>query len=590
MHCNVPSRPHYVFRVDCRLILLAVILAPAMARAESLELIRDANFANGFRLLSPEPGKREPTGDLKPANATGTPIWELAQWNSRHPLTETAFTNVETWLTVSNAAKWVRVGTGANAGCLELGMDSRPEYDSRPRKTPAEPWTHLLVQQNLPGCPPLTDVAAFRLKLEARLVENETFKPEGYSRDLHAAQFQVVLTIQNIRRDSPGQGDYLWFAVPLFDDRFDEPPRYVNRDYAVSQGKLIFNPGAAAFTSHRLRDGQWVRVDRDLRPLFIEALEEAWRRGYLQDSHHLADYRLTTINIGWEVPGLNRAAIKLREVSLRVERAVAGAGQTTPIDGAEFHVAATGNDVDAGTKSHPFASLARARDAIRELKQQRGLPQGCVTIWVHPGEYPLAESFELTEADAGTADQPIVYRGIDRDGVHLVGGRALPAEAFAKVTDAETLDRLDPAARDNVLGASLPSLGITEYGAFPDQFSGAVPMPELFFNDQRMTLARWPNEDWAEFTQVLESGPAPWRDHASDQLGVFAYEGGRPARWLRAPGVWLQGYWCFDWSCETIRVQDIDTQEQRITLAKQHVYGLGSGNPGPRRFFAVNLL
>jgi hypothetical protein len=73
-------------------------------------------------------------------------------------------------------------------------------------------------------------------------------------------------------------------------------------------------------------------------------------------------------------------------------------------------------------------------------------------------------------------------------------------------------------------------------------------------------------------------------------LNAFAYEGDRPARWLRAPAVWLQGYWCFDWSCDTIRVQAIETNEHRITLAKQHHYGLGSGNPGPRRYVALNLL
>jgi hypothetical protein len=63
-----------------------------------------------------------------------------------------------------------------------------------------------------------------------------------------------------------------------------------------------------------------------------------------------------------------------------------------------------------------------------------------------------------------------------------------------------------------------------------------------------------------------------------------------PARWLHAPAIWLQGYWCFDWSSETIRVQNINTNAHCITLAKPHSYGIGSGNSGPRRFFAVNLL
>ena len=257
---------------------------------------------------------------------------------------------------------------------------------------------------------------------------------------------------------------------------------------------------------------------------------------------------------------------------------------------AEFHVALNGKDSNRGTRSSPFASLERARAAVRSLKQSSGLPADGVTIWIQGGEYPLASTFELGPDDGGETNRPVVYRAVEGKEVRLVGGRTLTAQAFQPVRASDVLQRLDTAARPHVRRADLRSLGITNYGTFPDQFSGAAILPELFFNDQRMTLARWPNDGWAEIDKVVESGPAPWRKHASDKLGAFEYEGDRPARWLRAPAVWLQGYWCFDWSSETIRVQNIGTNEHRITLAKQHHYGLGSGNSGKRRFFAVNLI
>ena len=257
---------------------------------------------------------------------------------------------------------------------------------------------------------------------------------------------------------------------------------------------------------------------------------------------------------------------------------------------AEFHVAPSGKNSNRGSRSAPFADLERARAAVRSLKQSGGLPPGGATVWIHGGEYALASTFELGTDDGGEPNRPVIYRGLEGKEVRLVGGRRLPAQGFQPVSAPDILKRLDAAARSHVLRADLGALGITNYGAFPDQFNGAAPLPELFFNDQRMTLARWPNEGWAEFSKVVESGPAPWRNHASDKLGAFAYDGDRPARWRQAPAVWLQGYWCFDWSSETIRVQNIDTNEHRITLAKQHHYGLGSGNSGPRRYFAVNLL
>ncbi len=256
----------------------------------------------------------------------------------------------------------------------------------------------------------------------------------------------------------------------------------------------------------------------------------------------------------------------------------------------EFHVAVNGKDSNCGTRFAPFASLERAREAVRSLKQSGGLPSDGATVWIHGGEYALASTFELGADDGGETNRPVTYRAVEGKEVRLVGGRSLPAKAFQPVSAPDILQRLDAAARPHVLRADLRTLGITNYGTFPDQFSGAALVPELFFNDQRMTLARWPNGDWAEFSKVIESGPAPWRNHASDKLGAFAYDGDRPARWLSAPAVWLQGYWCFDWSSETIRVQNINTNTHGITLAKQHHYGLGSGNRGPRRFFAVNLL
>ena len=65
-----------------------------------------------------------------------------------------------------------------------------------------------------------------------------------------------------------------------------------------------------------------------------------------------------------------------------------------------WHVATNGNDTWSGTLAEPntggtdgpFASLARARDAIRALRAASGgLPAGGVEVVVQGGEYPLAE-------------------------------------------------------------------------------------------------------------------------------------------------------------------------------------------------------
>lgn len=231
-----------------------------------------------------------------------------------------------------------------------------------------------------------------------------------------------------------------------------------------------------------------------------------------------------------------------------------------------------------------------ARDAARAQLKQGGPPAEDLRILVHEGAYPVTRSLSFGPEDSGTADHRVAYQGVPEGTVRLVGGHEVPPTAFARVSKQDVLNRLPAESRETVVAADLKALGITEYSTFPDGFESAPAVPELFFNDERMTLACWPNEGWAEIAKVVESGPAPWRKFESDKLGVFEYQGDRPERWARAADLWLEGYWCFDWAGETVRVKAIDTQAKTITLAKQHVYGIGSGNSAPRRYRAINLL
>ena len=257
-----------------------------------------------------------------------------------------------------------------------------------------------------------------------------------------------------------------------------------------------------------------------------------------------------------------------------------------------LHVSTAGADTGPGTADAPLATLERARDLLREMREKDPASlAGGATVWIHGGAYERTISFALDARDSGVAQGAVVYRAVEGESPVLLGGRLLPSEVFQPVSDDAVLKRLDPAARTVVRVADLRALGITDLGEYPDSFSVPPVVPELFYAGRRMALARWPNGDaWATVAEVVDSGPAPWRNHASQDTGTFVYSGERPARWTGAPAVWLYGYWCFDWASETIRVKSIDPAGHRITLSKPHVYGIGSGNKAERRFCAINLL
>lgn len=256
--------------------------------------------------------------------------------------------------------------------------------------------------------------------------------------------------------------------------------------------------------------------------------------------------------------------------------------------GVELYVAPGGDDGNPGTAAAPLATVAAARDALRSAREA-GTAAGA-TVWLAEGDYALTAPVVFGAADGGTADAPVIYRAVTPGTARIFGGEVLPAAGFAPVQDPAVLDRLPENARTTVLRFDLKTVGLTTLPSLPDHFEGAPVLPELFFNDARMNVARWPNEGWAEVESVVESGPAPWRNHASDALGCFIAKDDRLARWTKAPAVWLEGYWCFDWSCETIRVASMDPEKRAITLAVQHVYGIGSGNKAERRYRAINLL
>jgi hypothetical protein len=98
---------------------------------------------------------------------------------------------------------------------------------------------------------------------------------------------------------------------------------------------------------------------------------------------------------------------------------------TTPIASAvDFYVSPTGDDANPGTAAEPFASLARARDAVRALKSQGPLAEAA-RVNVADGTYPLTEPLVLSPADSGTQQAPVIYQAAAGARPVFTGGRVL---------------------------------------------------------------------------------------------------------------------------------------------------------------------
>ncbi|MCA9248117.1 MAG: right-handed parallel beta-helix repeat-containing protein [Planctomycetales bacterium] len=255
-----------------------------------------------------------------------------------------------------------------------------------------------------------------------------------------------------------------------------------------------------------------------------------------------------------------------------------------------------------GTREKPLGSLSQARDHIRALRKAGTLTAGeAVTVHVASGIYPTSSSFELTAADSGTVEGPVVYRAESPHQARIQGGMTLAAAWFQPVTELEVLARLDAPVREHVRVCDLADRAPGDFADLKPSFRGAPAAPWLYVNQQPMTLARWPNvtsgdAGWATFTQSVDTGlPQPQAaDPSSHKLhpGAFRFDDPRPERWHLEQGVWLFGYWTHDWSDEVIRIASYDKVTRVIGLAAPHSYGINAGTWGAkgRRFFAMNVL
>lgn len=266
---------------------------------------------------------------------------------------------------------------------------------------------------------------------------------------------------------------------------------------------------------------------------------------------------------------------------------------------AELYVAPNGKEGNAGTKQAPLATLAQARDAIRQLSP---FPAAGVTVWIAPGTYPQGSGLVLTAEDSGREGGRVTYRAEQKNSVQLIGTKSIAPEQLTVVKDPAILERLVPEARGQVVQMDLKAADIKNTKAFADYMRNEKGICNVFFAGQRLPLSRWPNGElgYTTMASVLNSGSFKGND---ENGGTFVYREDRPARWqksLEDGGVWLRGFWRVPWVAETLRVKKIDPENKTITFAVSTSNGIGSkyspllngtrSGDGKEPWFVLNLI
>lgn len=240
-----------------------------------------------------------------------------------------------------------------------------------------------------------------------------------------------------------------------------------------------------------------------------------------------------------------------------------------------LYVSPTGNDLADGrhaqgtsTASGPFASLQRARDEIRRLRTS-GAIDGAVEVIVLPGYYPLVAPLELTERDSGTSNAPVRYRSQSDGMATLSAGRRLDECAL---TDAG-LFRCD-------LSKFRPN-HMTKLG-MDIRMSDSLPPFEVFVEDRRWQLARWPN---AGFTPETGYSWAYIVNSDKNSRDRFTYPEAPVYRWKSITGATVHIWPGNDWFDQYVSIAGHDTARRQMRLGENVSYPIQAG----RRFAVLNL-
>ena len=244
----------------------------------------------------------------------------------------------------------------------------------------------------------------------------------------------------------------------------------------------------------------------------------------------------------------------------------------------DLHVSPQGDDSAPGTQTQPLATLEGARARVRQLKTE----ETRLTVWFAGGTYWFAEPVVFSAEDSGTKAAPVIYRALPGAEVRFSGGQ--PVGRWRPVTDEDVLRRLPEEARPHVLVADLRSQGIDDYGR-PGRRGSASGIPveehgwieaELFWNDEPMTLARWPNEGFRGIHEV----------EGEERVTI---DSDRLERWVDEPEPWILAYWRYDWAELYEPIAGFEPA-QRVLLRSTELTPTYGIDPGGARWYAFNLL
>ncbi|HXT41469.1 MAG TPA: hypothetical protein VN887_15795 [Candidatus Angelobacter sp.] len=233
---------------------------------------------------------------------------------------------------------------------------------------------------------------------------------------------------------------------------------------------------------------------------------------------------------------------------------------------ADFYVSARGNDAWSGTSSKPagndgpFATITRARDAVRSLRKTHKEPR-TVRVVLRSGTYFLDSTLEFGPEDSGAEKAPVVYAAAEGENVVVSGGWRLPVGHW-----------------DEVNGRKAWKVNI------PQVKAGRLNFRQLFVNGERRSRTRLPKK--GEYR--IESLPGYTGDFLRSPTKQFVYAPGDIVpEWRNLRDVDVIGI--TRWLDNRLPIESVNAQTRTVTLDRPSLFALVEMSGRPSVYWVENV-
>lgn len=309
------------FRSRILLWLFCFLAITIHAQAKEVCLLNDPDFKKGVKIYDPIEGKgHKQIGKLTGADNSTPPVWGLSQWNTSSPFSGTPAPAQKNsnFIKYKSGSKEIIFGEGGtNYADVTLKLNSIMEYRQSERQ-PGVRWPALYLWQKIKEGPSLAQLTKVRFVMDARLLSSNNLHPqESYDRKREAAQFTVFLTLQNMNKSSSDFGKYIWFGIPVYDNRNEFPPSHEQKDKFTN--KFISMMDVRLLKGASLTSGAWVHFEGNLIDEMRNSFQHAIGKNFFPDST-FTDMYVRSINIGWEIPGTFESEMQFRNLDVCIEQ------------------------------------------------------------------------------------------------------------------------------------------------------------------------------------------------------------------------------------------------------------------------------